>query len=210
VVLSHTGENETIRIINFLRMERTMKRTALLFLFLLSGSAMLLAQAAAPAKAAPQAAPNFSEVLNRQIANLENELVPAADAMPEDKYNYQTTKDTMPFSRQVLHAAATNYYYCSVMLGEKPPVDLGKDGDGPEFKSKAQAVQFMKDSFAYAKKAFATIDAQNAVTSIAAGQRQATRLGLAFNTIAHGNNHYGQIVQYLRVNGVVPPASRPK
>src|SRR4051794_40610981 len=101
-------------------MERDMKRTALLFLLLLSSSAMLLAQAAAPAaKAAPQAAPDFAGVLSRQIGNLENELVPAADAMPEDKFNYQTTKETMPFSRQVLHAAATNYYYCSVMLGEK-------------------------------------------------------------------------------------------
>jgi uncharacterized damage-inducible protein DinB len=192
-------------------MERKMKRICLLLLLMLSSSAMLLAQAAAPAaKAAPQAAPDFAGVLSKQIGNLENELVPAADAMPEDKFSYQTTKDTMPFSRQVLHAAATNYYYCSVMLGEKPPVDLGKDGDGPEYKSKAQAVQFLKDSFDYAKKAFATINAQNAVTPIQAGQRQATRLGLAFNTIAHGNNHYGQIVQYLRVNGVVPPASRPK
>lgn len=185
-----------------------MKRTGLLLLLMLSSSAMLLAQAAA--KAAPQAAPDFAGVLSKQIANLENELVPAADAMPEDKFSYQTTKETMAFSRQVLHAAATNYYYCSVMMGEKPPVDLGKDGDGPEYKSKAQAVQFLKDSFEYAKKAFATINDKNAVTPIPAGQRQATRLGLAFNTIAHGNNHYGQIVQYLRVNGIVPPASRPK
>jgi len=198
-------------------MERDMKKTALLLMLLLLSSVTLLAQAtpATPAakaapQAAPQAAPDFAGVLSRQIGNLENELVPAADAMPEDKFSYQTTKDTMQFSRQVLHAAATNYYYCSVMLGEKPPVDLGKDGDGPEYKSKAQAVQFLKDSFEYAKKAFATINAQNAVTPIQAGQRQATRLGLAFNTIAHGNNHYGQIVQYLTVNGIVPPASRPK
>src|SRR3954447_592865 len=165
-----------------------MKKTALLLMLLLLSSVTLLAQATPAAKAAPQAAPDFAGVLSKQIANLETELVPAADAMPEDKFNYQTTKDTMQFSRQVLHAAATNYYYCSVMLGEKPPVDLGKDGDGPEYKSKAQAVQFLKDSFEYAKKAFATINAQNAVSPIQAGQRQATRLGLAFNTIAHGNN----------------------
>src|SRR3954467_12824069 len=129
-------------------MERDMKKTALLLMLLLLSSVSLLAQAtpATPtAKAAPQAAPDFAGVLSRQIGNLENELVPAADAMPEDKFNYQTTKETMAFSRQVLHAAATNYYYCSVMMGEKPPVDLGKDGDGPEYKSKAQAVQFLKD-----------------------------------------------------------------
>jgi uncharacterized damage-inducible protein DinB len=192
-------------------MEREMKTTLLFLLLVLVSSATLLAQAApAPqaAKAAPQAAPDFAGILSRQIGDLENELVPAADAMPEDKFNYQTTKDTMPFSKQVLHAAWTNYYFSSVILGEKPPVDLGKDGEGPEFKSKAQAVQFMKDSFVYAKKAFRTINAQNAVTPIQAGQWAATRLELAFNTIAHGNNHYGQIVQYLRVNGVVPPASR--
>jgi uncharacterized damage-inducible protein DinB len=191
-------------------MEREMKRTALLLMLLLLSGVTLLAQAAPAAKAAPQAAPDFAGVLSRQIGNLENELVPAADAMPEDKFSYQTTKETMPFSRQVLHAAATNYYYCSGILGEKPPVDLGKDGDGPEYKSKAEAVKYLKDSFDYAKKAFASINAQNAVAPVQVGQRQATRLGLAFNTIAHGNNHYGQIVQYLRVNGIVPPASRPK
>ena len=188
-----------------------MKRRALMFVLLLASSVTVLAQATPAAKPAPaQAAPDYSTVLDRQISNLETELVPAADAMPEDKFSFQTTKDTMPFSRQVLHAAATNYYYCSLILGEKPPVDLGKDGDGPEYKSKAETIKFLKDSFDYAKKAFASINAQNAVAPLQMGQRQGTRLGLAFNTIAHGNNHYGQIVQYLRVNGIVPPASRPK
>jgi uncharacterized damage-inducible protein DinB len=188
-----------------------MKRIALMLALLAASSISVMAQATPAAKAAPaQAPPDFSTVLDRQISNLENELVPAADAMPEDKFNYQTTKETMSFGKQVLHAASTNYYYCSLILGEKPPVDLGKDGEGPEFKSKAEAVKFLKDSFDYAKRAFASINAQNAVAPLQLGQRQGTRLGLAFNTIAHGNNHYGQIVQYLRLNGVVPPASRPK
>lgn len=183
-----------------------MKTRGMLLLLLVLFSVAAAAQMAAPAK--PSTPPDMATVLNRQLTNLENELVPAADAMPADKYNYQTTKDTMSFGNQVRHAAATNYFYGSGILGEKPPVDLGKDGEGPELKTKAEIMQFLKDSFVYAHKAFSSVNESNATQFVANGR--ATRLGIAFGTIGHGNSHYGQIVQYLRLNGIVPPASRPR
>lgn len=188
-----------------------MKVRGLLLLLIMSMSSLTLMAQAAPAvqSGQAQAAPDLATVLNRQLSNLENELVPASDAMPEEKFSFQTTKETMSFARQVRHAAATNYYYCSGILGEKPPVDLGPDSEGPDLKTKAELVKFMKDSFAYAHKAFSTINEKNA-TELVGKQQRATRLGLAIATISHGSSHYGQIVQYLRMSNVVPPASRPR
>jgi len=96
------------------------------------------------------------------------------------------------------------------ILEEKPPVELGGENGPDSVKSKADAVRFLKDSFAYAHKAVATLNEGNLVTPIKSpfGEGMTTRLGMATLIVGHCFDHYGQMVEYLRMNNIVPPASR--
>lgn len=180
-----------------------------------------LAQAPAPAptpQAAPQAAPEKRTVTNtleRALSNVEKEFVDAADAMPEEKYSFAPTsgefKGVRTFGEQVRHVATTNYLFGAAMLGEKSPVEEGdKENGSPAIKSKADIMKYLRDSFAYVHKAFAATNEQNLVETFDAfgGKGNATRLGLATLTVGHSFDHYGQMVEYLRMNNIVPPASR--
>lgn len=169
--------------------------------------------------AAAQAAPSaehrtVAQVLDRSVTGVENEFVPAADAMPEDKYAFAPStgefKGVRNFAQQVKHVAAVNYIFGSAILGEKPPLDLGGENGPDSIKTKADIVKFLKDSFAYAHKAVATIDDKNLTESIKSpfGEGSTTRLGMATAISAHCFDHYGQMVEYLRMNGIIPPASR--
>jgi hypothetical protein len=185
---------------------RTMKSMSVL-LFLLSSFVVVCAQTK------PAAPSSVSAVLESALGNVEHELVPAAEAMPEDKYSFVPSsgefKGVRSFAAQLKHVAAVNYVVAASILGEKPPVDTGGE-DGPESaKSKADVVKFLKDSFAYAHKAAATVTSQNEIAQIKGPfGGPATRLGMANLIVAHCFDHYGQIVVYLRMNGIVPPASR--
>ena len=110
------------------------------------------------------------QILNAQISNLENDFVPAAEAMPEDKYSFAPTngefKGVRTFAEQVKHVAAVNYVIGSAILGEKPPVDTGGEKGPDSAKSKADIVKFLKDSFAYAHKAAGGINETNLVAGI--------------------------------------------
>jgi uncharacterized damage-inducible protein DinB len=153
-------------------------------------------------------------VLDRGLNSVEKEFVSAAEAMPEDKYSYAPTqgefKGVRNFSQQVKHVAAVNYMVAAAILGEKAPVDVGSENGPDNVKSKADIVKFLNDSFAYGHKAFAAINNGNLVEPIKNpfGEGQATRLGMATLIIGHCFDHYGQMVEYLRSNGIVPPASR--
>ena len=160
------------------------------------------AQMSTPAGA--MAAP--ADILNKQLAGQEKEFVDAADAMPEDKYNYAPTsgefKGVRTFAEQVKHVAESHYYYFG-----KWGLPNGKNsGDIMKLSSKAEIMQALRDSFAYEHAAFATITPANAFVQV--GPHNDTRMGLAIGALAHMMDHYGQMVEYLRMNGVVPPASR--
>ena len=135
--------------------------------------------------------------------------------MPEDKYSFAPTngefKGVRTFADQVKHVAAVNYIFGAAILGEKPPVDTGEENGPASVKSKADIIKFLKDSFAYTHKAMNSVDEKNLVAPIKNpfGDGPATRLGIAMIAVAHPFDHYGQMVEYLRMNGVVPPASRP-
>jgi uncharacterized damage-inducible protein DinB len=155
-----------------------------------------------------------SQVLNNSVTNVENEFVPTADAMPEDKYSFAPTsgefKGVRTFGQQIKHVAAVNYILGGAILGEKPPVDAGGENGPDSAKTKADIMKYLKDSFAYIHKAAGTIDDKNLVSPIKNpfGDGPATRLALAVGVVGHCFNHYGQMVEYLRINGIVPPASR--
>jgi DinB superfamily len=163
----------------------------------------------------PPQAPTITSILDHTLKGVEGEFVPAADAMPEDKYSFAPTngefKGVRNFSQQVKHVAAANYLIAAAILGEKPPVDLGGGESGPDsVKSKADIMKFLKDSFAYAHRAYGTINESNASGQVKSpfGPGKATRLGLAVLNVGHCFDHYGQLVEYLRMNGIIPPASR--
>jgi uncharacterized damage-inducible protein DinB len=155
-----------------------------------------------------------SQVLDGGIKNIEGEFVSAAEAMPEDKYDFAPTngefKGVRTFAQQIKHVAAVNYVLGAAILGEKPPVDVNEEKGPDSLKSKADILKYLKDSFAYAHKSVATITEANLVEPIATpfGKEKGTRLGMATVFVWHGFDHYGQMVEYLRMNGIVPPASR--
>ncbi len=156
----------------------------------------------------------ISEVLDSSLKNLENDFIPAAEAMPEEKYSFAPTngefKGVRTFAEQIKHVAASNYLIGAHVLGEKPPVNAADENGPANVKSKAEILQFLKDSFAYAHKAIASITDANALEPIPSsdGKSKTTRLSVAMIFAWHGFDHYGQMVEYLRMNGIVPPASR--
>src|SRR6202049_2795462 len=153
-------------------------------------------------------------VLDHLTSNIEHEFVAAADAMPEDKYsfapNHGEFKGVRTFAQQVKHVAAVNYIFGAAILSEKVPVDVGDESGPASLTTKADILKYLKDSFGYVHKAVATINENNVVETVRSpfGEGSVSRLGLATSVPAHGYDHYGQMAVYLRMNGIVPPASR--
>lgn len=185
-------------------------------LLALVASNQVYAQApATKTPAAPAVEATSGKAVDDTYAMVEGQFVPAAEAMPEDKYGFAPKdgefKGVKTFGEQVKHVATVNYMMGALILGEKSPVDVGNSEAGPEnIKTKAEIVKYMKDSFAYSRKAISSINAKNGTASIKHpfGPGNTTRLGLATLMAFHGMDHYGQMVVYLRMNGIVPPASR--
>ena len=203
-----------------------MKHPSLLITALLSlAAASAYAQSAksspaAGAAASPSTPPTIASAIDREISVVEKEVVEAAEAMPEDKYDFSPEKLNIPgsdykgvrtFGEQLKHIAASNYLIWSPITGEKPP-DSVNDGKGPDnMKAKADIIKYVKDSFAFGHKAVATLNESNLVQPIPRNNRPpTTRLYLATFAPAHCFDHYGQMIEYLRMNGIVPPASRGK
>lgn len=146
----------------------------------------------------------------------QTKIVSAADAMPADKYGFAPTdgefKDVRTFGQEVKHLAATNFILSSAALGEDPPTDAG-DETGPEtVRTKAEILDYLVESFEHLGKAIDAIGNNAPFKSSPISplkNAEATRLALAVESMIHALNHYGQMVEYLRMNGIVPPASRP-
>jgi uncharacterized damage-inducible protein DinB len=171
-----------------------------------------------PISTSPTTPPTVASAIDREISVVEKELVEAAEAMPEDKFDFSPEKlnvagsdykGVRTFGEQLKHVAASNYLIWAPIVGDKAPA-TANEGKGPDdMKNKAEIIKFLKDSFAYGHKAVATLTVSNLVQPITSGSgRPTTRLFLATFAPAHAFDHYGQIVEYLRMNGIVPPASR--
>jgi hypothetical protein len=174
----------------------------------------LAAMGAAQDKMSNDARRTVTEVLDHTVLNLEHEFVPAAEAMPEDKFGFAPTngefKGVRSFGQQIKHVAAVNYELGAAILEEKSPVDIGDESGPASITSKADILKYLNDSFAYVHKAVRTINEKNFVETVKSpfGEGRVSRLGLATTIAGHGFDHYGQMVEYLRMNGIVPPASR--
>jgi uncharacterized damage-inducible protein DinB len=151
------------------------------------------------------------------LKSVETQIVSAADAMPAVKYGFAPTdgefKGVRTFGQQVKHLAATNHILAAAALGEEPPADAG-DEAGPEtIRTKAEILEYLKVSFEHLGKAIEAIGDKNAAVKHSPisplKATETTRLALTVEALIHAFNHYGQMVEYLRMNGVLPPASRP-
>jgi len=133
-----------------------------------------------------QPAPTIASVIDREISNIEKQILDVADVVPEGKYNFSPEsldipgddfKDVRTFAGQLKHVATSNYFLWSPLTGDKLPPGL-KDGNGPEnIKTKGEIIQFLKDSFALGHKAAATLTLENVLQSPAGSK--STRLHLA-------------------------------
>lgn len=188
-------------------------RTAVRFLaccVLAAGATLVHSQAAAPAKPAVGTAVPPAQVYGKLLGLMEKEFVGAVEAMPEDKFNFAPTtaigdfKGVRGFGDQVKHVADANWYF----FGDPKMTEAEGKAKSEAIKkltTKAEIVQALKDSLAQAHAFVDGITPENAFVTMPNG---GTRGGMASFGLAHMMDHYGQLVEYLRMNGVVPPASR--
>ena len=199
-----------------------MKRTALRLIVILGFLAFCFTASAQQTRksAAP---PTIASVLNQELGIVEQQFVSAAEAMPADKYSFAPTNGNFEgvrtFAQEVKHVATVNYEFYSALLSQDPPpgVTDNQQTNGPDsIQTKEQILKYLKDSFAFAHKATSTITARNATAMLPKPRTPRagvpsflnTRLLLASFGCAHVFDHYGQIVEYLRMNGITPPASQ--
>lgn len=142
----------------------------------------------------------------------EGNFLSIAEAMPEDKYDYIPTAgkfdDARSFGEQVKHVACAQFAFFNEFEGKKPPDDCERGGHDPA-KTKAELIRYLKDSFDYSNRVVAMLTAKNAVDRIEgryAGPN--TKLGISVISVWHVTDHYGQLVEYLRMNGIVPPMTQ--
>ena len=164
-----------------------------------------------------------ASALLRSVHSQEYELRSAAEALPEEKYGYRPAEgkftndhpqfgpaEVRTFAEQIKHVACSNFAFAAEFDGQKPPAGCDKDGPSPA-KTKRELLIYLRDSFAAIRKSFGAIDTKNMFDPIEgpyAGPN--TRLGLATVVIWHAADHYGQLIIYMRLNGIIPPASRAK
>src|ERR1700756_3205695 len=176
---------------------------------------ILLATLAAPAQDAPKKDATPKPALSPSQAVLESwndvarKLTTMAEDFPEDKYDFKPNPAERSFAEQLLHAAGANYFFINPAKGLKPPEG---DPKRAEYKTKAAVADFVKKSFA---DGAALIQSKgdaglNDVFIDPFSKNQARFSDFAWGFIEHGGEHYGQLVVYYRVAGLVPPESRPK
>jgi uncharacterized damage-inducible protein DinB len=213
-----------------------MKRGTVLFLAILAvaSAQLVFSQEKKPDQAALKEAsprePTAAEISKketvssaflREFAFQEYQVRSAAEAMPEEKYGYRPAEgkfknekpqfgpaEVRTFAEQLKHVACANFAFAAELDGQKPPDACDKGGPSAA-RSKKELLIYLRDSFAAIRNSLSAIDARNMFEPIEgpyAGPN--TRLGLVTVVIWHAADHYGQMILYLRMNGIVPPASR--
>jgi len=180
-----------------------------LFLLLLAALFLPLANAQeAPKKEAPKPASSPSQVLLDAWNDIGRKLIAMAEDFPEDKYDFKPNPAQRTFAEQLLHAAGANYYFINPVTGAKVPVG---DPVRADYKTKAQVVDYVKKSFADGASLIKSKgDGGMSELSVDPANQQVRFSDLAWGLIEHSGEHYGQLVVYYRMAGLVPPESRPK
>ena len=184
----------------------------LAFLAALAGGSAVFAQ--------PAAKPTIGAAIDREISLVERQVVSAAEAMPEEKFNFSPENLTLKgaefkgvysFAGLVKHLAAANYFLWSGAAGEQPPTKIEGIKGPTAMTSKADIVALLKESFSAGHHAALMLTPENATDNVPGpGGNQVPRIFALTFTIAHAFDEYGQMVEYLRMNGIIPPASAPR
>ena len=160
-------------------------------------------------KAPPKPAPSPSEAVLEQWNDIGRKLIAMAEDFPEDKYEYKPMAESRTFAANLIHAAASMYYFTDFAESKKPryPDDPKRDS----LKTKAQVVAFVKQCVADGADEIKKKGDKGLNEAVDDGGPHLDRLyDLAYGLIEHSGEHYGQLVVYYRNNGMVPPESRPK
>jgi hypothetical protein len=189
-----------------------MKKILMITLMLLAFSFAAVAQ---DQKTPPPPPKDTGHALSQMLNMVQWEVVSAAEAMPDDKYDFRPTqgefKDVRTFGDQFRHIGYVNYMIAAMITGDKNPLeDPGKNENGPVLKTKTEIVKQLKDSFGALHKALETLNASNEMDTIDMFGMKAAKINAAALGLAHPFDHYGQAVEYLRMNNIIPPASRPQ
>jgi uncharacterized damage-inducible protein DinB len=165
-----------------------------------------------------QQSPSITIAVERLLNYIEKNIVSTAEAMPEDKFYFTPEslnikgsefKGVRTFAGQIKHLATDNFEIWSPITGDPVRADI-TDVNGPEnIKTKAEIIKYLKESFALGHKVIAALTEKNAIDMIEFRGSNLPRLDLAFYALTHDNEHYGQMVVYLRMCGIIPPASLP-
>ena len=176
-------------------MKRSRKSRAVLTT-LLTGSA-----AYAQTAPAPQSASSLSTEVKGAYTNIKNNLLKAAEKMPEENYSFQATPDVRPFGQLVAHVADSQMRGCAAVKGEKVSPDAASKT------SKADLVAALKASFDYCDGAYDSLTDANATQMVATFRGQRTKLAALYGNVSHDNEMYGTMAVYMRLKGIVPPSS---
>jgi hypothetical protein len=193
-----------------------MKALTLLFV---PAMALFLTEQSPSATKPAETRPSFAEVVDKEITSLETQIVSVAEAMPEERFNSSPENLNIPgaelkgvrtFAAQIKHLAADNFAIWAPLTGKPEPAFVHSPNGPDEMKSRAEIISFLKDSFVFAHKAAVGLTSENSTEIVDFRGNKVSRLYLVILAFSHANDHYGQVVEYLRISGVVPPASRPR
>jgi hypothetical protein len=156
---------------------------------------------------------NVAESVNSMWTDEQKDFLDLADAMPDAKWNFKPQgagfKDVRTFGEMVKHVACANVAFAKELQGATPPEACEKGGPNPA-KTKPEVMKYLRDSFVMLNDEINKTDERNMLQPVDGPYGGPnTRLGMAVLAVWHVSDHYGQLVEYLRMNGVVPPASRP-
>jgi uncharacterized damage-inducible protein DinB len=168
------------------------------------------AQNAAKKEAAVKPAVSPSQAVLETWNDVGRKLIAMAEDFPEDKYDFKPTPAQRSFAEQLLHAANANYFFTNLALGK--PVPAEEDPKREQYKTKAEVAAFVKKAFADGADAIKAKGdkGMSAMVVDPFGHQEVRISDLAYGFIEHSGEHYGQLVTYYRLSGLVPPESRPK
>jgi len=189
--------------------EKEMKRIPFLAIVLLAFAFPAHAQDAMKKDPAVKPADPELKVVLDSWNEVGRKLIAMAEDFPEDKYDFKPTPAQRSFAEQLLHAAGANYFFTNPVMGKEPPA--AEDPKRDQYKSKADIVAFVKKSFADGAAAIQSKGEKGLTTEVVYFAHQKARvLDMSYGLIEHSGEHYGQLVVYYRLAGLVPPESRPK
>src|SRR6516164_8501675 len=166
------------------------------------------AQDAAKPNASPKPPDPESKVVLDSWNEIGRKLVAMAEDFPEDKYDLKPNPAQRTFAEQLLHVAGANYFFINPVVGKTPPA--AEDPKRDQYKTKADIVAFVKKSVADGAAAIQSKGEKGLMQTVVYGDQKARVLDIAYGLIEHSGEHYGQLVVYYRLAGLVPPDSRPK